>query len=129
MRDYQRTKNNPHWLPNDLYKQTIAIIRGYYRKKEELQAILDESAGAADGQPRGTVTSDPVAAKAEKREALAKQVEAIEKAKAAIPEEYRAAVWRAVLFYEPYPIYADRHTYGRHKAKFIYDVATFLRLY
>lgn len=128
-RDYQRQKNNEYRLPDDVYHQTIWIIRGYYRKVDELQTILQESAGTGDGMPRGSTTSDPVAVKAEKREALLKQVEAIEQAKAEVPEEYRAAVWRAVLFYEPYPIYADRHTYGRYKARFIFRVAKELGLY
>lgn len=122
MRDYQPS-NNRWVLPEDVYRQTLWFIRGYYRRQEEANSILEESPAPADGQPHGGSSSDPVGQKAERRLALTRSNDIIDKAKSRIPSEYREAVWQNLLFRTPYPVYADRHTYGRYKSKLIYMVA------
>lgn len=123
MRDYQRTKSNPYILPRNLWSQTLYQIRDYQRLKEELSAVLDESAAPADGQPRGTMTGDPVLSKVMKREKAGQTVKAIDDAKKEIPEEYIDGVWRNIVYGSPYPLDASRSTYSRYKSKFVYCVA------
>lgn len=122
MRDYQAT-NNPYALPEDVYRQSLWFIRGYYRRREEAAAILDESPAPSDGLPHGSGTSDPVSAKAARRSDLIRDNEIIDREREKIPAEYREAVWQNIHFRTPYPVYADRHTYGRYKSKLIYLVA------
>jgi hypothetical protein len=128
MRDYQRTKGK-YILPREVYHQTIWIIRDYYRLKEEAEAILHESPGPSDGQPHGmNGISDPNAAKAIQRERLVAKTDAIDKALACLPAEYRAGVWQNILYYMPMPMDAGRATYGRWKARFVWEVANSLKL-
>lgn len=126
MRDYQREKNNMHRLPNAVYKQALWQIRDYYRMKEELQDILDESPSPPDGMPHGSGIGKPVEAVVIRREKYADKVRAIEKALDLVPEEYQAGVWKAVQFSAPYPDDAHRNTYGIWKARFVYAVADYL---
>ena len=123
MRDYQRQKNNQYHMPNAVYKQTLWQIRDYYRMKEELQNILDESPPPPDGLPHGSGAGQPVEAKVIRRERYADKVRAIDKAIASVPEEYRTGVWQAVQYNAPYPEDAGRNTYGRWKARFVHEAA------
>lgn len=122
MRDYQAT-NNPYVLPEDVYRQTLWFIRGYYRRQEEANSILEESPAPSDGLPHGSGTSDPVSNKADRRAALTRSNDIIDREREEIPVEYREAVWQNIHFRTPYPVFADRHTYGRYKSKLIYLVA------
>jgi len=47
---------------------------------------------------------------------LVKEIKVIEEALLDLPEEYRSGVWNNILFGSPYPIDADRTTYGRYKS-------------
>lgn len=122
MRDYQATTNR--WvLPEDVYRQTLWFIRGYYRRQEEAENIIDASPSPADGLPHGSGTSDPVSQKVAQRVALTRSNDLIDEQRAKIPAEYRDAVWQNIQFRTRYPDYADRHTYGRWKSKLVYMVA------
>lgn len=124
MRDYQRKTGNKYILPKNLYKQTISQLRDYPRLREMADDILHESAPPSDGQPRGNVClSDVVAEKAIKRERLMETISIIEEEKEAIEGQYRTGVWNNILYETPLPNDADRSTYGRHKSKFVYEVA------
>jgi len=129
MRDYQRKKNNKYILPSAVYHQTIWTIRDYYRMKEEADAILTESSAALDGMPHGNNTPDIVFRKAVRREKIITKITAIDTALSDIPDEYQKPIWKNILYGTPFPIYADRSTYGRNKAKFIANVAERLGLY
>ena len=129
MRDYQRKKNNKYLLPSAVYHQTIWTIRDYYRMKEEADAILTESSAAIDGMPHGNSTPDIVYKKAVRRETLIVKTSAIEAALSDIPAEYQKPIWQNILYGTPFPIHADRSTYGRNKARFIASAAERLGLY
>ena len=138
MRDYQRHLNNKYILPTDVYKQTLEIIRGYYRMEADLKTILEEMASLGDGMPHGPSVSDPVASKASRRENMKRRIDIIDAALLEIPEEYRGAVWRHIGWYNvqtgkldqyPWPPYADVSTYARWKSKLIYLVAERLELF
>lgn len=129
MRDYQRQKNNKYLLPSAVYHQTLWAIRDYYRMKDEADSILTESSSSVDGMPHGSSSMDVVTRKAIRREKLLGRISAIDAALASIPTEYRKPIWQNILFGTPFPLYADRSTYGRNKAKFIATAAERLELY
>ena len=127
MRDYQRRKTK-YILPRTVYHQTIWRIRDYYRLKELAECLIECKESDLDGMPRGNETSDKVGSTVIKREKFVKEVCLINDSMKEIPQEYRSGVWNNIQFYQPYPMDADRATYGRYKSKFIYKVAEKLGL-
>jgi len=119
---YQRQKNNRYILPTAVWNKTIWQIRDYYRLKEARDDIIYQR-GADDGMPHGSGTGDPTFRKAEKLARVQDVVKVIEDALEQIPQEYRKGVWDSVQFRSPYPQDADRTTYSRMKARFVYTVA------
>lgn len=123
MKDYQRIKNNKYILPRAVYNQTLWRIRDYYRLKEMADDLISNSK-SLDGMPKGYGISDQTSQAAEKRERYLSDVKVIEDVLKSIPDEYQKGVWNGIMFGEPYPVDADRSTYGRYKSKFIFKVAT-----
>ena len=128
MRDYQRRKNNKYYLPKSVYHRTLWVIRDYERMKEEAESMLVCGGAQNDGMPKGSNLTDRVADVAVKRCDLIREIEAIDLSLLDIPEEYRDGVWYNIQYNKPYPIGADRSTYGRYKSKFINQVARGLKL-
>lgn len=129
MKEYQRKKNNKYILPQAVYLVTIWTIRDYQRMKDEYSAIGSVSSPVIDGMPHGQGgTSDPTLSQASKAASLAEKIEAIETARNNIPREYRRGVWESIQYRSPYPMDADRSTYGRAKSRFVYEVAEALYL-
>ena len=129
MRDYQRSGDDGQKLEPDIYFRTLWVIRGYYRMKEDAEAILHESPGPSDGMPRSANNiSDPNASKAIKREELVRQIDAVDKALLIVPTEYRKGVWQNILYHSPYPLDAGTATYGRWRIRFIREVARLLNI-
>ena len=123
MRDYQRKKGK-YTLPHEVYLQTLWQIRYYDRLCEKYAETVTESPAPSGGMPRAKgITSDPTYQKAVKLEHIGRVILAIETARDMVPEEYRAGVWANVMYRKPYPIDADRTTYGRWKSRFVYTVA------
>lgn len=123
MRHYQRTKNNPHLLPHNVYMQCLYAVRDYDRMKKEMQDILFASPGASDGMPRGSTIGNPTSNKAIKRESLQQRCEAIEQALLMIPLEYRRGVMNNILYQCGYPADAGEATYQRWRQRFLHHVA------
>lgn len=119
---YQRQKNNKYILPSAVYNKTIWQIRDYYRLKEAREAILNQST-TMDGMPRGSGVGDPTFRKAEKLARVTDTIKVIEDAIEQIPSVYRKGIWDSIQFRSPYPLDADRSTYGRMKSRFVYLVA------
>ena len=122
MHDYQRTKNNPYYLPTALYRRMLWLVRDYDRLQDELDNMLHESP-SCDGMPRGTDVGNPVESKAIRREKLLRQTEAVEQALRAIPSEYRQGVYEHVVEGVEFPSCADRKTWYAWQARFIYRLA------
>lgn len=129
MRDYQRQKNNKYILPSAVYHQTLWTIRDYYRIRQEADDILTEASAQLDGMPKGNRNVDVVTKKAIRRENLLAKITAIEGALLEIPFEYRKPIWNNIMYGTPFPIHADRSTYGRNKSKFIAGAAERLGIY
>lgn len=125
MKEYQKTKNNPYWIPQNLYMMTVYFIRSYYEMKQAYDNIIDSSP-ANDGQPKGTGIGDPTEAKAEKLEYLFDDITIIEKALKSIPEEYQPLIWENVVHRVPMKmLYTTKtpQTLSLYRGKFIHKVA------
>ena len=123
MRDYQPKKNNKYLLPKSLYIATLAFIRDHERKLEEYEMIVQETKRRSDGMPRGSGKSSPTERDGIRMAELKDSIDAVERALADIPEEYRKGIWENIVRAKRYPDDADRSTYARHKQKFIFSVA------
>ncbi|MBQ8933917.1 MAG: hypothetical protein IJ061_06505 [Lachnospiraceae bacterium] len=126
MREYQTEKEKI--LPKDVYMTTLHMIRGYYRRKENLQDMIDEGPDPRQPHVKGGATGSPVESKAMKRERDRDVVAAIDRALKEIPEEYRHGVWQKVMYNAPYPDDAALKTYSNHKATFVILAASYLGL-
>lgn len=121
MRDYQREKNNPYWLPTDLYRQTLYLVRDYKRLKQEHTDIILSTNAQQEG--RSSLPTDPTCQIAMRLENIFERISAVEKAFNIIPEEYQNGIYKNITEFEAYPLDAGRNTYGRWKARFIFQVA------
>lgn len=122
MRDYQRIKNNPYYLPRDVYRLTLSFIRSYPQLKDKLDAVINESPAPPDGMPRGSSVGDPTEKRAERIEPLTGDIRIIERALELAPLDYQRPILDSIIYYKPYPQWADRTTFSRWKQRVIYDV-------
>lgn len=128
MSDYQRTKFTKYKLGRELYNKTLWRIRDYNRLKDVANSLIDASPDPRQPQSKTNKITDTVSDIVAKREKYIKEIDVIDKCLELIPQEYRKGIWNNIMYNEPYPIYADRSTYGRWKSKFIYDVAQKLEI-
>ena len=110
-------------LPDDIYDQVWAIIRGYDRMKLEYDNMIGGSPAPADGQPRGTNHPDTTSHEAVKRADLSKKLEAIEQSYLMLPPRYAQTIWDNIVYRVPYPQEVHRSTYARYKALFFRNIA------
>ena len=127
MREYQTEKEKI--LPKDVWLTTLATIRGYYRRKENLRDVVDEQPDPRQPHAKGGTPASPTESKAMKRERDRDIVSAIDKALDTIPKEYRHGVWQKVMYNAPYPDDAAPKTYSNYKAEFVIRAAKFLGIY
>ena len=123
------------YYPKYLKMQTVRarlvidFIRNYDAFVEDAENLLElNMAIVTDGQTHGSDITDPVAVTAEHREKIVEDIKAIERGIRAVPEEYRAVVWRWVKDGIPlYKIegseYASDRTWGTYKKIFVTEVA------
>ena len=128
MRDYQREYKNPYWMRNTLYYEILWIIRGYEDLKKEYNDRIEEgmSPGTESSGGKTNQTGDPTGMKAIKLTVISEQIRAIEKARLVIPFQYMEGIWNNIQDGVPYPHDAARHTYGRWKSRYIWEVAKIL---
>ena len=131
MKDYQPTKNNPYTLPKELYRRILYLVRDYDRIRLVLENLLEAGLHRPElGEQTtwmGIGYADPTAKTAIKRMRLLEQVQAVDKALAETPKEYREGIIRNITGRERFPDVAHLNTWKTHKARFIYQVA--LNLY
>ena len=104
---------NKYQLPHTVRMRTIWLIKDYDRMKADYYALLEDSNGPADGQPRGSTTGNPTERTGMRRAELSRNLEAVEQALISIPEEYRRGVWNNVVHRCRYPSVAGQATYRR----------------
>lgn len=124
--DYQTKREKA--IENDIWKITLATIRGYYRRKENLQDAIDEQPDPRQPHVKGGEKGSQTEAKAMKRERDRDVVAAIDRALESIPEEYRHGVWQKVMYNSPYPDDAAPNTYTRYKAEFVIRASKYLNI-
>lgn len=126
MREYQTLKEKV--LPKDVYMTTLHMIRGYYRRKENLRDAIDASPSPDQPHVSGGMPGSPTESKAMKRERDRDVVAAIDKALDAVPAEYRHGVWQKVMYNAPYPDDANVKTYSKYKSEFVVLAAYYMGL-
>lgn len=112
-------------MDDRLWRKTLFVIRDYDRLKTEYNDRIDEGMSPGSDTPGGKTnrTGDPTGMKAVKLAVISEQIRAIEKAKLVIPYAYMEGVWNSIQYGTKYPAYADRHTFGRWKRIYVWEVA------
>lgn len=123
-----QSKNNPYWLPKDVYMQTLWFIRGYDRRAGEAARDPFSSPPPPDGQPRGSGTGDPTATLAVTLADSQVCNRVVDEALEELPEEYRDAVRDNVLYFAPWPkvngvLVHGKNTYSKYRHVFLFTVA------
>lgn len=124
MRDYNPIKGM-YILPNNLWRQTISMIRDYDRLKTEYDDRIGEgmSPGSEEASGKTYKTGDPTGVKAIKLSSISERIRAVEKAMLWIPYEYREGIWNHIIYRSRFPGDADRSTYTRWQQRYVFEVA------
>lgn len=122
MSDYYPKKSG---LPRDVYNSVLWLVRGYERKKDELDALITQSKSE---EPRGAGRSDPTVQAAIRREKLRDDVQSVEGALMIVPEEYRSIVYENIRDTRPFRTfpaadYAHYQTWKHWRRQFMVEVA------
>ena len=104
-------------------QRALWLIRDYPHIKARVDILDGFSSGSSDGGPRSTLPHSSTEDIALKRAELSGQLDIVDHALAAIPEEYRAAIWENVQHRTRFPDTAGVKTWKRWKQRFIYYVA------
>ena len=124
MKDYA-PKRGLYVLPDNLWRQTISMIRDYDRLTAEYDDRLGEGMSPGSEEPGGKTnrTGDPTGMKAVKLSSIAERIRAVDKAKLNIPYEYMEGIWNHIIYKRRFPFDADRSTYTRWQQRFVFEVA------
>ena len=114
-------------MPHNVYMRVLYIIRDYDRMKAEQNEVIFATPERYMGAKRNG-HGDPTANKAIKIANMSRETDAIERALAHIPEEYRDGIWRNIIHREIYPYCAHPNTWNEWKRRFCYFTAGFLGL-
>ena len=156
MRNYQPQKNNPFWLPHDIYMRVQYIISGYDRMKRERENIIHASvsnyttyvdANGVESRQffiHGGNTGDPTGEKALKLAALDNDLHAIDGACSEICVELKRCVndaFNPLKAYWSYDYYnymhirrgpddlgPSRRTWNRYKTRLSWKIAKKIKL-
>jgi len=123
MRNYQRTKNNPYFLPHNVYMQTLYILKDYPRLKQEEKDILYQGASFVPGAGRGNTPGDPTGHKAQMLDSVTERIRAVEHALETVPEEFRPGLMNNIARGGGYPCIAGEATWRRRKARLLHAAA------
>ena len=138
MRNYQVKKDNPYYLPHDLYMQALYMIRGYKNLRQRKVDIIYGSSPPPDGMPKGRHVSNPTERKAIVLEMISLQLQAIEQTISELRGKYSRTCTGEV--FDPYEAFMDygvfcyyrskpnrdecpaRRTWTRYRSEFAYKV-------
>ena len=121
MRNYQKTKNNPYWLPHNVYMQALYMVRDYRRLREARRDVL--YAAPEPGPRVQSGPGDPTARKAAMMESVSERIYAIEGALSSIPAEYRNGVMEHINGGGADLTRASESTWRRYRARLLYYAA------
>ena len=111
MRNYQPKKNNNYKLDDSLFIRMKYLVKDYPRMKLTAENITDRHLLE--------LSSDNTM----KFKKISEECNAIDRALEDLPLEYQKPVFKNVCYDVPYPIDADRTTYGRWKCRFLWNIA------
>lgn len=99
--------------------------------KEQHDDLIEQgkSLSDLDGMPHGTNISDETAQKAIVAERLSNKIAIIDQAKRLIPDKYREAIWRNVMYREPYAVMESERQVRKYKGLFVRTVAEKAEIY
>ena len=92
-RNYQTQKNNPYYIPHNIYMQVQYKLKDYDRLMKEKLDILYAPPKPPDGMPKGNGTSSTVEDKAVKRDAIDRELAAIDQGAVMMIASYANAVY------------------------------------
>ncbi len=127
MRNYQRKKNNPYFLPNTLYHRVMSVIRDYDRQIEEIDDILFGTSHS-DVVVSGGIAGKPTEEMVIRLSKYERDTSAVERALDKIPYEYQQGVFDNIRYGKRFPDTAHYNTWLRWKQRFIFLVAQNLDL-
>lgn len=127
MRDYQRIRNNPYYLPRSLYRRVLSVIRDCDRQRSEVDNIILET-GPKDCGSHGASAGDPTQSAAIRIEKYMNDIRAVDRAKSNVPPEYMPYIFDNIRYGSKLPDIAGKNTWSRWKMKFAYFVAKNLKL-
>lgn len=104
-------------------QRALWLIRDYPNIKAKVDELDGFGGGSQDGGPRSTQPHSSTENAAIKRAELSRQLDVVDKALAAIPEEYRAGIWENIQHRARFPDYAGLKTWKRWKQRFVWLVA------
>ena len=128
-RNYQRTTNNPYLLPHNLYMRVLYLVRDYDRLSDEYFTVLNSGSSSFNSSRKASGNPSPTENKAIRLASISAELNAIDKALYDIPPEYRDGVKQNVIYNSRFPINAGVATYKRHKQRFIFNAAKYLKLF
>lgn len=126
MQEYQAVRNNPHKLPEAIYRRTVNTIRCYSIRKEQLERLnngVDASLFVKFKSGKGATRGTEFRGMA--RAMIAQEMEAIDDALLIVPTEYRKAVLSSIEHPRTKNAtpHAHRNTISRWRSRFIHRVA------
>ena len=107
MRNYQRKKNNPYELPQNVYMQMIYLVKDYERLIE-LEAELSSLASAPTDKKLSRTRAE---------------IQAVDNAFSTVPELYRKAIADNIVKDIKFPSGSDVSALRMYKQKFVYEIA------
>ena len=92
-------------------QRALWLIRDYPHIKARVDILDGFSGGSTDGGPRSTQPHSSTEDIAIKRAELSRQLDIVDRALEAIPEEYRAGIWENIQHRARFPDYAGLKTW------------------
>lgn len=115
-------------LPNNIYMQTLYIIKDYPDMLYRYKDIGNISAVKITGMPKSNEISNITENQAIVRANLKEKIHAIEHSLKIIPEEYRDGIINNIVLNKRYPDFASKNTWSLWRVRYIKEVAKTLSL-
>ncbi|EHO82149.1 hypothetical protein HMPREF0380_01722 [Eubacterium infirmum F0142] len=131
-REWQQTKLREYLMPNAVYYQSLWAVRDIQRMEMRINELSAEKDTVGDGQKmcetgKSYSVSKPVEKKAMEILLLQERVNAIKRALATVPKEYRRYILSNIIMQNPGTTFPN-NMWRQWKQRFLFDVAKNLSL-
>jgi len=129
-KNYQRVKDNPYVLPNNLYMRVVYIVKDYERLKDEYDVAVGYSTPAVNGMPRSQEMNRVTEGKALLIATMFDELYAITEALDVMPREFRDGVFKKLVKGDPWSITTTqtKEMWQRYESIYLYGIAQKLNL-